>query len=192
MKAGKIFFLVLVAAFTAVLASAAGQIGVIQSYDAKKKTGMLTWEGTGPTGTAVPFLLDPACPVVKPGDRVYAVARSVPQPGVMDTPENSFLQNLYVTGLVASAQSPAARAPTPAPAPAPKVPASPMGVVKSFDPVQGIGIFVPDGQYAGLTFRPWPGFVFSPSAGAHLRYAQDQQFGQTILWVAPPETAAAP
>ncbi len=61
-----------------------------------------------------------------------------------------------------------------------------MGVVKSFDPVQGIGIFVPDGESAGLTFRAWPGFVFTPSAGAHLRYAQDQQFGQTILWVAPP------
>jgi len=45
----------------------------------------------------------------------------------MDTPENSFLESLYVTGLVNRAPA----APAPRPAAAPKVPAAPMGVVES-------------------------------------------------------------
>jgi len=185
-----VFLSFVVTAAAVVFSAAAGSIGVIKSYDASKKMGQLRWEEAGPTGTVVPFLLDPGSPIVKPGDRVYAVERPVKLGGLMQGPESSLLTNLWVTGLVTP--DPSRPAPTPAPAPAAKAaPPAPMGEVKSFDPVKGVGIFVPDGQYVGLEFRPWPGFDFRPMNGARLRYAQDQQFGQKILWVAPPAPVAA-
>jgi hypothetical protein len=177
----RFFAAVFLAVFAATTARAE-LIGVVETYDAKARTGTLKWPGS--QGGPVQFTSDPGVPALKKGDRVRAENRPMRKPGMIQSP---FMPDIiFVVGL----ETPDPKRPVTPPAPAPKpapAPHEPMGEVKSFDAAKGVGIFVPDGQAAGREFRPWPGFDFRPMNGARLRWTEDAQFGQKILWVAPLE-----
>jgi hypothetical protein len=188
----------LLAVLAATSALAGGSIGVIKTYDASKRTGTLSWEGSPSDLAPVYFQADSGVPAFKAGDRVRTDMRPT-YPEL--SPEAYQPMQVWVTGLAApgdasppdpyAALKASFKKPKPAPAPAPNStpPAPPMGTVKTFDAALGTGTILLDGQTAAVGFRPWPAFAFTPKAGDRLRCASVAQWGTTVLWAAPLEAA---